>query len=132
MSEPALQIDDVTSVLPTPEVWGSFKVLGVEKSRLELFGWVLGKNVEADRVEVLAGGAVIARAQLDVPREDLAELHPERESAATCGFRVVIEAKGKGRSELELRAVLEDEMPVTMGVVRVLAPARRWDVFRRR
>jgi hypothetical protein len=127
-----LQIDDVTSVLPTPEAWGSFKILGVEKSRLELFGWVLGKTAEVERVEVLAGGSVIASSGLGVPRADLAELHPGRESAATCGFRVLIEAKGKGRSELELRAVLEDQTPVTMGAIRVLAPARRWDVFRRR
>jgi len=132
MSEAVLQIDDVTSVLPTTEVWGSFKVLGVEESRLELFGWVLGKSSEVERVEVLSDHSVIASSALDVRREDLAELHPGRDSAATCGFRVVIEAKGKGRSELELRAVLEDGTPVRMGAIRVLAPARRWDVFRRR
>lgn len=125
-----LKVEDL-SVSPAPELWGSFKVLGVEQSRLELFGWALGKNSEIDRVEVLAGSSVIASAPLDVPREDIAELHPGRESAATCGFRVVIEAKGKGSSQLELRAVLEDETAVTMGVVRVTAPARRWDVFRR-
>ncbi|HET9198112.1 MAG TPA: hypothetical protein VFN92_07670 [Solirubrobacterales bacterium] len=127
-----LEVEDLTSTLPTPEMWGSFKVLGVEKSRLELFGWVLGKESEVDRVEVLAGGSVIASSPLGVPREDLAQLHPDRESAATCGFRVVIEAKGKGRSELELRAVLEDGSPVRMGAIHVLAPARRWDLFRRR
>jgi hypothetical protein len=127
-----LKVEDLSSALPTPEVWGSFKVLGVEKSRLELFGWVLGKSTEVDRVEVLAGGSVIASSPLGVPREDLAKLHPGRESAATCGFRVVIEAKGKGRSQLELRAVLEDETLVGMGAIHVLAPARRWDVFRRR
>lgn len=132
MSDAALQIDGVTSALPTPEVWGSFKILGVEKSRLELFGWVLGKFAEVERVEVLAGGSVIASTVPNVPRQDLADLHPERKSAATCGFRVVIEAKGKGRSDLELRAVLEDQTPVTMGMVHVLAPSRRWDVFRRR
>jgi hypothetical protein len=132
MSDAALQIDNVTSSLPTPEVWGSFRILGVEKRRLELFGWVLGKYAEVERVEVLAGGSVIASTVPDVPRQDLADLHPERESAATCGFRVVIEAKGKGRSDLELRAVLEDQTPVTMGMVHVLAPSRRWDVFRRR
>lgn len=127
-----LKVEDLASVLPAPELWGSFKVLGVEGARLELFGWVLGKNSEVDRVEVLAGGAVIASSALGVPRDDLAELHPERESAKTCGFRVVIEAKGKGRSELELRAVFEDGTPVRMGAISVLAPSRRWDVFRRR
>lgn len=127
-----LKVEDLSSALPTPEVWGSFKVLGVEKSRLELFGWVLGKSSEVDHVEVLAGGSVIARSSLGVPREDLAQLHPGRESAATCGFRVVIEAKGKGRSQLELRAMLEDGTPVRMGAVHVLAPARRWELFRRR
>lgn len=132
MSDSPLQIEDVSCTLPASEAWGAFKVLGVEKSRLELFGWVLGKTAEVDRVEILAGDQVIATTAPNVPREDIARLHPGRESAASCGFRVVIEAKGKGRSELRLRAVLEDETPVAMGVVRVLAPARRWDVFRRR
>jgi len=127
-----LKVEELASALPAPELWGSFKVLEVKGSRLELFGWVLGKDSEVQRVEVLAGGAVIASSALGVPREDIAKEHPGRESAATCGFRVVIEAKGKGRSELELRAVLADETPVRMGAVHVLAPTRRWDVFRRR
>lgn len=132
MSDAPLQVEDVTINLPTPEAWGSFKVLGVEEARLELFGWVLGKADDVDRVEVLAGEKVIATTAPDVPREDIGELHPGRETAASCGFRVVIEAKGKGRSELALRAVLEDGTEVAMGSVRVLAPSRRWDVFRRR
>jgi hypothetical protein len=126
-----LKVENVTSALPASELWGAFKVLGVQGSRLELFGWALGKNSEVERVEVLAGASVIASAALSVPREDIAKLHPGRESAANCGFRVVIEAKGKGRSELVLRAVFEDVTPVTMGAVSVLSPARRWDVFRR-
>lgn len=44
----------------------------------------------------------------------------------------MIEAEGKGRSTLELRAVLDDETAVPMGEILVYAPARRWDVFRRR
>lgn len=129
---PDLKVEELNSALPAPEMWGSFKVLGVKGFRLELFGWVLGKDSEVDRVEVLAAGSVIASSVLGVRRDDIAGLHPGRSSAATCGFRVVIEAKGKGRSELELRAVFEDGRPVRMGAVRVLAPARRWDVFRRR
>jgi hypothetical protein len=126
-----LKVEDL-NVAPAPELWGSFKVLEVKGSRLEIFGWALGKSAEVDRVEVLAGGSVIASGALSVRRDDISELHPDRESAATCGFRVVIEAKGKGRSQLELRAVLEDGTPKQMGAVSVLAPARRWDVFRRR
>jgi len=132
MSDAALQVEDISSTLPTAEIWGAFKILGVEKTRLELFGWVLGKSGEVERVEVLAKGTVIASAAPDVPRNDIAELHPGRESATTCGFKVVIEAKGKGKSELELRAVLEDQTPVPMGTIQVMSPARRWDVFRRR
>jgi hypothetical protein len=126
-----LKVEDL-AVQPAPEVWGSFKVLGAQGARLELFGWALGKDTEVDRIEVLANGTVIASSTLDVPRQDIAGLHPGRASAASCGFRVVIEAKGKGRSELELRAVLEDGTPAKMGVVHVLAPPRRWDLFRRR
>jgi hypothetical protein len=33
-----LKVEDL-AVSPTPELWGSFKVLEVKGSRLELFGW---------------------------------------------------------------------------------------------
>lgn len=120
------------AVSPAPELWGSFKVLEVQGARLEIFGWALGKNSEVDRVEVLTGGSVVATGALDVRRDDIAQLHPGRASAATCGFRIVIEAKGKGHSELDLRAILEDGTAASIGKISVLAPARRWDVFRRR
>jgi hypothetical protein len=132
VAEAPLQIESVTETLPATELWGSFKVLGVEGNRLELFGWALGKSAEVEKIEVLVGGSVIASTAPRLPREDLAELHPDRVSAATCGFKVVIEAKGKGKSELMLRAVLEDGTPVSMGAVHVAAPSRRWELFRRR
>ena len=132
MTEASVQVEELTSALPSADLWGSFKVHGIERSRLELVGWALGAVTEVTRVEILAGGSVIASTVPALPRDELAEQFPDRKSAATCGFEVAIEAKGKGKSMLELRAVLEDETTVPMGEIRVLTPARRWDVFRRR
>ena len=87
---------------------------------------------EVERVEILAKGSVVASTVPSLARKELEEQFPDRQSAGTCGFQVAIEASGKGKSTLELRAVLEDETTVPMGEIHVLAPARRWDVFRRR
>lgn len=132
MAEEGVRVDDVVCALPTAELWGSFKVLSVEGSRLELIGWALGAATEVERLEILAGSTVIAATAPNLPRDELADQFPGRTSAATCGFRVVIEAKGKGKSLLELRAVLEDGTNAPMGEIRVFAAGRRWDVFRRR
>jgi hypothetical protein len=132
MTKGAVQIEEVVSALPSADLWGDFKVSGVDGSRLDILGWTLGAATEVARVEVLAGRSVIASTTPSLARGDLAEKMPDRSSAATCGFQVTIEADGKGRSTLELRAVLEDETTVPMGKIQVFAPARRWDVFRRR
>lgn len=132
MTEALLQIEDVNVALPDPRLWGSFKVIGVGGSQVELIGWTLGAAAEVERVEVLSGGTVVATTTPSLPRNELAERWPDRPSAASCGFRVVIEANGKGRSLLRLQAVLEDQTTVPMGEITVQAKARRWDVFRRR
>ena len=132
MTKGSVQVEEVVSALPDASLWGDFRVSSVEGSRLDILGWALGATTEVARVEVLAGGSVIASTTPSLARVDLAEKMPDRSSAATCGFQVMIEAEGKGRSTLELRAVLDDETAVSMGKILVYAPARRWDVFRRR
>lgn len=132
MTKGSVQIEEVVNVLPSADLWGNFKVSGVDGNRLEILGWTLGAITEVARVEVLAGRSVVASTAPSLVRGDIAEKIPDRSSAATCGFKVTIEAAGKGRSVLDLRAVLEDETTVPMGKIQVFAPARRWDVFRRR
>jgi hypothetical protein len=130
---PDLEVEDLHSVLPAPELWGSFKVKGVEGNRLELIGWVVGRQSEVTRVEIVAGGRVVAAARPEKPRPEVAEQMPERPSAATCGFEIMMEGSGKGESLLELRAVLEDGTAAQMGQMRAVVPPQRWmSLLRRR
>lgn len=109
--------------MPTPNLWGAFRVKSSEGNRLELVGWALGAASEVKEIEVLAGGSVVGSAAPNIARADLAEEFPDRRSASTCGFEVALEALGNGESSLELRAILEDGTEVAMGEIRVLAPA---------
>ena len=132
MTQPSVKVEDLSSVLPAPEMWGAFKVQSTEGRRLELVGWVLGVNHDVKEVQVLAAGLVVASARPEIPREEIANQFPDRTGAANCGFRVVIEAQGKGSSTLQLRALLDDDSRISMGEIRVLAPSRRWtNVLRR-
>jgi hypothetical protein len=129
---PDLKVEDLASVLPAPELWGSFKVKGVEGNRLELIGWVLGRQSEVAKVEIVARGRVVATARPEKPRPEVAEQMPERPTAATCGFEIVMEGSGKGESVLELRAVLEDGTEAQMGQMRAVVPPQRWASLLRR
>jgi hypothetical protein len=128
----SVQVEEVKSDLPSPDLWGSFKVKDSESSRLELIGWVLGARGDVSRVEIVADGRVVASTAPSLPRAEVGAEFPDRPTAANCGFEVTIEAKGKGTSRLTVQAVLEGGAEAPMGEVRVVAPARRWsDVFRR-
>jgi hypothetical protein len=131
-SNTSVQVEELTSGLPNAALWGSFKVKNVEGGRLELMGWALGTATDVERIEIVAGDDVVASTSPGLPRAEVAKEFPERQLAANCGFEVVIEARGKGRSRLGLRAVLEDGSEVPMGELRVVAPGRAWSgVFRR-
>jgi len=128
----SVRVENLTSALPVPEMWGAFTVNSTEGNRLEVLGWALGAKAEVERIEVLAKDVVVASTEPSLTRKELAEQFPDRESARNCGFRIEIEAQGKGKSTLQLRAVLEDEITVPMGQISVVAPARRWgNVLRR-
>jgi hypothetical protein len=128
----SVQVEEVKSDLPSSDLWGSFKVKDSEGSRLELIGWVLGAKEDVSRVEIVADGRVVASIAPSLPRAEVGAEFPDRPAAASCGFEVTIEAKGKGTSRLTVQAVLEGGAEAPMGEVRVVAPARRWsDVFRR-
>jgi hypothetical protein len=127
-----LKVEDLQSALPSSELWGSFKVKGVEGNRLELIGWVLGRHSEVTRVEIVARGRVVATARPEKPRPEVAEQMSERPTAATCGFEIMMEGSGKGESVLELRAVLEDGAEAQMGQMRAVVPQRWASLLRRR
>jgi len=125
-TEPSVKVEEQTSDVPNEKIWGSFKVKRAEGHQLELMGWALGTGAEVEVIEIVASGTVVATTKPSLPRAEVAEEHPNRKSAATCGFEVAMEAKGKGQSTLELRAVLDDGTLAPIGQLRVLAPPRRW------
>jgi hypothetical protein len=132
MSERSLQIEELRSSLPSDQLWGAFRVLKTEGSRLVLVGWALGIKQEVRSVQILALREVVASTSPSLPRPDVAEQFSDRPEAATCGFELELEARGKGESVLSVRALLEDGTEAPMGEVRAVAPARRWsDVLRR-
>jgi len=95
-------------------------------------GWVLGTRADVEKIEVVAKGKVVAAAEPGLPRPEVASEFPDRETAVNCGFDLTIEARGKGRSTLELRATLGDGSAASMGRVQVSAPERRWAGILRR
>jgi hypothetical protein len=132
MSDRSLQIEELRSFLPTDQLWGAFRVQEAEGSQIQMVGWVLGISQEVESVRILAKGSVVASAAPTLPRPEVAEQFPDRAVAATCGFALTLEAKGRGRSVLAVEAVLEDGSTSPMGEVRAMAPMRRWtDVLRR-
>jgi len=132
MSDRTLQIEELTSSLPSDQLWGAFRVQESEGSRIVVVGWVLGINQEVKSVQILAKGSVVASAAPTLPRPEVAEQHSDRETAGTSGFALTLEAKGKGTSVLAVEAVLEDDTTSPMGEIKTVAPVRRWtDVLRR-
>lgn len=112
---------EIVDVAPDPgqRLKGHFRVRDGEGSKLEIIGWALGQEVQATEVEVLVEGVVAARAPIAVDRPDVAERFPGVAGAATCGFRIELMAKGKGESQLEVYAVMDDEAREPLGRILV-------------
>ncbi len=59
-------------------------------------------------VELLHRGHVVARAPVDLPRSEIAEIHPAIPHAGSCGFELNLDLAATGEEiELEARAVLD-------------------------
>ena len=126
-----LEILDIAQT-PTERVKGHLRVQKGEAQKLEIMGWVLGRDSPATEVEVMAGDEVAGRASVVMERPDVAERFPEAPEAATAGFRLDLAARGKGESRLEVRAVLKDGSREELGEVVVKAGRRSLlDAFRR-
>jgi len=123
-SDTVVQVEELISALPNEDLWGSFKASSIDRNRLELVGWALGTRSEVERIEIVAGANVVGSTAPSLPRAEIAQEFPDRESAASCGFEVTMEATGKGRSMLALRAVLDDGSRAPLGELRVVASGR--------
>lgn len=125
---------EIVDVAPDPgeRVRGHFKARAGEARTVEIVGWALGREQQATAVEVLADGALAGRASVALERPDVAEKFPEAAAAASAGFRLELAAKGRGESELQVLAVLQDESREPLGRI-VVRTSRRGllDVLRR-
>lgn len=106
---------------PGERLRGHFRVLGSDR-RLEIVGWVLGAELAASEVVVVADGTQTAASPVAGARPDVAEKFPDQPAAATPGFRVELVGEGAGESLLELYAVLEDQTREPLG--RILCRSR--------
>lgn len=120
---PSIAVDEMTSLVPRPELWGAIRVKDAQAGRLELVGWVLAPRAEVEAVELATGGSVVAATAPGLPRADVAAEFPDRPEAANCGFELAVEAQGEGRSDLEIEAVLSDGRRISIGEVSVSATA---------
>jgi predicted SAM-dependent methyltransferase len=112
---------EIVDIVPDPGegVRGHFRVRKEDGRRIEIVGWVLGRESAATQVEVRAEGSVAGRAPVAVDRPDVAESFPDVEEAATAGFRLELMAAGRGRSQLEVWAVLADDSREPLGRITV-------------
>jgi len=91
---------------------------------LALGGWALAKDEPALGVELLHRGRVVARAPADLPRADIAELHPALPHAGSCGFKLNLDLLAtREEIEIEARAVLDPLTRVPIARLRARRPA---------
>lgn len=126
MTEAGVKVDEVERAVPNDALRGDVQVERVVDNRLELLGWAIGRKSVVTTIEVLSKGNVVASTPTGVSRPDLAKVFPDEPAAPTAGFRLAIEAQGKGKSSLDVRVVLEDGTRAPLGKLRVDAPQRRW------
>jgi hypothetical protein len=100
---------------PGDRLRAHFRARADDERRLEIVGWVLGDEVAATEVVIVADGTEAGVSPVTIDRPDVAEKYPDEPTAATCGFRLVLAGEGQGQSRLELFAVLEDETREPLG-----------------
>jgi hypothetical protein len=97
----------------------------LDSSSLRIVGWVVGRESRAVAVEVVADEEVVGRAPLKIERPAVARAYEHVPGAAAAGFRITMEAAGKGEGDLVIRAVLEDETRVPFARIRARIARRR-------
>lgn len=96
---------------PTPEA-------RVEGDAFDLVGWVISQTSPTEGVEVVHEDAVIQRVPISVTRPDVADAFPRITGAEQSGFRATVTVPSTSESDLVLRAVLQDDTRVPLGVIR--------------
>src|SRR4051794_28636865 len=89
----------------------------VEGRGVEVAGWVIGRRSPVTAVEVARGGEVLDRTRLNAVRPDLAQAFPHVAHAERGGFRIEAPMPPVAAADLEVRAVLDDDTRVSLGVL---------------
>jgi predicted SAM-dependent methyltransferase len=118
-----LEIVDVAQD-PGTGVKGHFTVRKGDGRKVQIVGWALGEDAPVTEVEVLADGSSAGRTQVALERPDVAEHYPDATGAATSGFALELIAGGRGKSQLEIFAVLKDDSREPLGRIVVKAERR--------
>jgi len=93
---------------------------------LALAGWALAKEKPVVGVELLHRGHVVARAPVDRPRPDIAEIQPAVSHAGSCGFVLNLDLlASREEFEFEARAVLDPLTRVPLARLSARRPAAR-------
>jgi glycosyltransferase involved in cell wall biosynthesis len=84
-------------------------------------GWILPSSGNVIAVELLAKGRLLQRAELGLPRPDVATVFPGRQEAATSGFCGEINLLPvREEARITVLAVLTDARSVPIGTLRLL------------
>lgn len=89
-----------------------------EGDALRIVGWVVGRDLAAQEVEVVSDHDVVGRAPVNVSRPGVAEKHAGAPGADRAGFDLTLSAGGKGPSELLVSVLFEDGTRAALGVIR--------------
>ncbi len=85
---------------------------------VEIMGWAIGKEQQATSIEVLCEGKIVAQAQVNILREDVARVYPHIELAKYSGFTLNLKlADLPHDAELNLQATLSDRTSVRLAKV---------------
>jgi hypothetical protein len=114
----AVRVLELSHASPSEAARGGFRVEPAART-LVLVGWALGLVSPVARVEVLSNGQTVGRATPGEERPDIAEAFPGAAGAGASGFHIALEPSGSGRSQLRVRAELEDGRQVPLGDLRV-------------
>lgn len=80
----------------------------VSVNSIILQGWAVGQNSPAVAVNIMSDGSILQQTPIDIPRPDVAQVHP-LPGAAESGFSITLEVAGLSSEIcLQLEVLLED------------------------
>jgi predicted SAM-dependent methyltransferase len=91
----------------------------LDSNALQIVGWAVGRDARAESVEVVTAGEVVATSSLEIERPGVAKTYGEVAGADKAGFQVAVPGSGKGRHELQVRAVLSNGSKAPIGTIEV-------------